>query len=408
MRLLPLLFTVFMDSLGFGLVFPIFSPLIVNNEGGIFSDEVSLAVRGLVFGLLVSSFCLGQFFGGPILGALSDKRGRKKILLFTLWLALLGYLVTGMSIGVGSLFALFAGRILNGLASSNYSVAQSVVADLSSEKDKTKNFGLLGMAWGAGFIIGPFVGGKLAPLGYSVPFWVASIFSLINVALLQFGMKESLAVPKKERISFLEAVENVKKAFRTPTLRTLFLAMFIFSFGWGFFTEFSPVFLIKRLSFSLDQIANFYAWVGIWIALCQGLLIRPFVKRIPSRTLLSSALLGLALVLPILLWVEKPYGMFFSLPAIALFEAFISPTITTLVSNLSSKEAQGEMLGISNSLQWAAIALSPMFSGSFVALYPHLPVTVASGCMLVAFAVSLWFFKKRQQTKTSEETPEGS
>ena len=407
MRLLPLLFTVFMDSLGFGLVFPIFSPLIVNNEGGIFTDEVTLAVRGLVFGLLVSSFCLGQFFGGPILGALSDKLGRKKILLHTVWLGLLGYLVAGFSIGIGSLIALFIGRVLNGLAGGNYSVAQSVVADLSSEKDKTKNFGLLGMAWGAGFIVGPFVGGKLAPFGYSVPFWVAAFLCLINVALLQFGMKESLTVLKKGSISVLEAVENVKKAFRIPLLRVLFLSMFIFSFGWGFFTEFSPVFLIKRLSFNLDQIANFYAWVGIWIALCQGVLIRPFVKRISSRKLFSFSLLGLGIVLPVLLWVEKPSGMFFSLPAIALFEAFISPTITTLVSDLSSKESQGEMLGISNSLQWAAIALSPMFSGSFVALYPHLPVTVASGCMLMAFAVSLWFFKKKQQTKTSEETPEG-
>lgn len=155
MRFLPLLLTVFIDSLGFGLVFPLLSPLILNNEANFFNPDVSLGTKGWVFGVLVSCFCVGQFFGGPILGALSDRLGRKKILFASVWIALISYLLAGASILMGSLATLIIARVLSGLAGSNYPIAQSMVADACEEGDKTKNFGLIGMAWGVGFVLGP-------------------------------------------------------------------------------------------------------------------------------------------------------------------------------------------------------------------------------------------------------------
>jgi len=396
MHLIPLLFTVFIDSLGFGLVFPIFSPMLINNEAALFSPEVTLAMRGLIFGFLISSFCFGQFFGGPFLGALSDRMGRKKVLLGSMWLAVVGYGLAGFGVILQSLWILFFARILGGIAAGSYAVAQSVIVDLSTPEEKTKNFGLIGMAWGTGFVIGPYLGGRLVAFGYTIPFLAAAVFCFINVLLLLLLFKESLKKQTPSKINWFSEVYQIRRAFSLPDLRGLFLVMFIFCLGWGFFTEFSAVFLMRQLGFNVGQIANFYAWVGLWIALCQGLLIRPLLKWFSPQNLLPCALLGLGLVLPVMLFVRGIIGIFWLLPCVAFSQALIFPTAATLVSNISNKETQGEILGIYNSIQWAAIAISPLFSGSLVALYPHLPITFGSLCMLMAFSLYLWLFRQKK------------
>lgn len=404
MRLIPLLLTVFIDSLGFGLVFPIFSPMIVSNEGGMFGDEISLAVRGLIFGLLVSAYCLGQFFGGPFLGSLSDRMGRKKVLVGSMWLAFVGYLFAGLGVVVGSLTILFVARIMAGISAGSFPVAQSVIADVSTKETKAKNFGLVGTACWTGFVIGPFMGGKLAVYGFTIPFAAAAFFCLFNALLLLFAMKETLqTTPREGKIEWFKGVSQIRRAFTLPDYRGIFFTMFIFCLGWGFFTEFSPVFLTRRLGFNVSEIANFYAWVGLWIALCQGIVIRPILKRFAPDRLLPVGLLGLGLTLPIMLKLHTMVGLFWYIPFVALCQAFIFPTSATLISNLSSDTEQGEMLGINNSVQWAAIALPPLLSGSFVALYPHLPITMGSLCMLVAFVVFLRVYRRVPAAGTERE-----
>ncbi len=403
MRFLPLLMTVFIDSLGFGLAFPIFSALIMNPELSILWGDTSLSMRGWIFGLLISSFCLGQFFGGPVLGALSDRKGRKKILLATLLLAVIAYSLIGVGILVKNVWLILGARLISGWAAANWSIAQSIIVDRSSDEEKTKNFGLLGMAWGTGFIIGPFLGGKLSDPQFSLggdlatPFWVASALCLINFVLLLWRLEESLPRNLMAKVNWAAGFEHLKKAFTTPKLRGIFTVMFIFSLGWGFFTEFCPVFLMEHLGLELGEIANFFAWVGLWIAICQGLLIRPFLNRFPPQVLLPCALLGMALVMPWMLFIHEAWMLFALLPALAFFESMIFPAASTLVSNLSSKEAQGEVLGIHNSIQWAAIGFIPLFSGSAVAIFPHLPITVAVATMLGAFIVFLRVFKKSKE-----------
>jgi len=402
MRFLPLLLTVFIDSLCFGLVFPIFSALIMNPALSILPPETSVGMRGALYGILISAFCLGQFFGGPVLGALSDRMGRKKVLLITLWLGVVTSLLAGVGVIVGSVALILVARIMHGGAAANWSIAQSIIVDRSSEEEKTKNFGLLGMAWGTGFIIGPFAGGVLTDPSFvfggalSVPFWLAAGLCLFNIVLLMRYLEESLPANRFAKVSWTAGFEHLKKAFTNPKLRSIFIVMFIFSLGWGFFTEFSPVFLIRHWEFELAEIANFYAWIGLWVALCQGLLIRPFLKRFTPRVLLLCALIGMGLVLPGMLLVEETWALFALLPFLAFFDSLIYPTASTLVSNLSEKEAQGEVLGIHNSIQWAAIGFVPLFSGTVVALIPHLPITVASVAMLIAGIVFWRAFRKNR------------
>jgi DHA1 family tetracycline resistance protein-like MFS transporter len=191
-------------------------------------------------------------------------------------------------------------------------------------------------------------------------------------------------------------MHHLKKAFQLSEYRSIFLVMFVFSLGWGFFTEFSPVFLIGYFELNVEQIGNSYAWLGLWMALSQGVFIRPLLKKYASETLLTVALFSLTLVLLSLLFLENSSGLIWMIPLIAFSVAFVSPTAATIVSNLSGEENQGKMLGIYNSVQQAAIGISPLFSGSLVALYPHLPITVGGVCMFFAFLLLLWdLWKKR-------------
>lgn len=403
MHLIPILLTVFIDALGFGLVFPIFSPMIVSNEVGIFPPDSSLALRGLVFGLLVSAYCVGQFFGGPLLGSLSDRLGRKKVLVSSMWLAFIGYLFAGLGVILGNMTILFFARLMAGVSAGNFPVAQSVIADVSTPETKAKNFGLVGMSCWTGFVIGPFLGGRLAAHGFTVPFASAALICLFSALLLLFVMRETLQKRNPDRkITLFKGFSQIRRAFTMPAYRGIFISMFIFCLGWGTFTEFSPVFLTRRLEFNVGQIANFYAWVGLWIAICQGFAIRPLLKRFSPEKLLAAGLLGLGITLPIMLKLHTMTALFWYIPFVALCQAFIFPTSATLVSNLSSSEEQGEMLGINNSVQWAAIAVPPLLSGSIVALYPHLPITIGSACMLIAFGVFLVISRKSAVADTEE------
>lgn len=408
MRFIPLLITVFIDSLGFGLVYPIFSPLILSLEQSFLPLETSVATRGFLFGLLVSAFCIGQFFGGPVLGALSDRKGRKRILIASLWLSVVAYLLAGMGVILESIALLLLGRLLSGWGASNWSIAQSIIADQSGEEEKAKNFGLLGMAWGTGFVIGPFMGGQLSNpavnggIGLSTAFWVAAALCFLNVLLLRKSLEDAPPANRNAKLSLGAGFAHLKKAFTTPKLRSVFSVMFIFCLGWGIFTEFAPIFLIRHMHFELNEIANFYAWIGLWIALSQGIFIRPFVKRLSPEQLLPSALIGMAVVLPLLLLVHEPWPLFALLPFVAFFESLIFPSAATIVSTLSSKENQGEIFGIHNSVQWAAIGFVPLFSGAIVAQFPHLPITTAMTMMALSALLFLKTYKSRSLSASED------
>ncbi len=389
---LSLLFTVFIDSLGFGLVFPLLSPLLMEN-GGIFASDLSFSTRGLIFGSLASIYCLGQFFGSPFLGRLSDCRGRKKVLIGTLWLACFAYLLGSLAIVYKSIVLLFVSRLLCGISAGNYPVAQSMIVDMVPPENRVRGFGLINMAWGTGFILGPFLGGRFSVFGFSTPFLFAALVCLITALLALWKLKETFASKEMLKFNMWEGITNIKKGFKNPFLKGLFYSLFIYSIGWGFFTEYSSLFLLKRLSFDVESIANFYAYAGLWIALSQGVLIRPFAKRFSPQILLRGAFVLLALSFPLMLYCKNFYHIMWVLPLISFSESIVGPASSVLVSSLASKENQGEMLGISQSIKSAGVGLAPLFSGSLVALHLHLPITIPAICTVLSLILFLKFFK---------------
>src|SRR3989338_7016501 len=301
---------VFLDLVGFGLVLPIFAPLFIDPAHGLFPADFPFEMRSILLGLFLGSYAVMMFFSTPILGALSDKHGRKKLLLLSLAGTVIGYLIIGIGVLTRDVWLLFAGRILDGITGGNISIAQAAIADLSDRKSKAKNFGMIGMAFGLGFIVGPFLGGKLADpsvvswFNIATPFWFTALFSLAAMLVLFWKFDETLEKRNERvRVDVFTGFRNVARGLGMRNLRVMFLVLLLFAFGFSFFQQFFQVFLIKRFSFNQSQIGDFFAFLGFFISLCssEGAAVQPFGrfalhggKPLPSVS--SVALLGSSVV----------------------------------------------------------------------------------------------------------------
>ena len=402
--LAAIFFTIFLDLIGVGIVIPLLAIIFIG-PNSILPESYSLQSKTFLLGLLISSYPLAQFFGAPILGAMSDRYGRKKILLLSLCGTLTGYILFGFGIIRGNVYLLFLSRILDGFTGGNISISLSAIADISDNKSKAANFGLVGMAAGLGFILGPFAGGKLSDanissyFNQSTPFWFAAALTLINIMLVIWRFPETLAKKTNKEINILAGFKNISKAFKMKSLRTMFIVIFLLSFGFNFFAQFFPVFLIKKFSYSQSQIGDIFAFIGLWIAIAQGGITRPLSKKINSVNTLSFSALLLGIVFPILILPKKSFLLYFILPFIAIFQGLTYPNSTAIISSLSDEKSQGEILGINQSMQSLAQSIPPIIAGIIVSINPALPIITASIVTFVAWIIFVVFFRSNYSYK---------
>ena len=400
--LVSMLSITFLDMIGIGIVIPTLAVMFLSSGSTILPAGYPVAGRLLLYGLLIGAYPLAQFFGAPILGALSDRHGRKRILLLSLAGTFIGYILFGSGILIGSLPLLFIGRIIDGLTGGNISVATSAIADISDERSKARNFGLIGMAFGFGFIIGPFLGGQLANPGLvswfnaSTPFWFSAGLTAMNMLLLVLIFPETSLTRVNARISLLTGVRNISRAFRMPDLRVMLLVVFLLTFGFTFFTQFFQVFLIERFHFTAPDIGNYFAFTGLWIAFTQGAITRPVSRRFAPARVLRVSVLMLGLSLPLLIFPDQAIFMYALTPLIAISQGLIFPNTTAIISNLSGRESQGEILGINQSLQSLAQAMPPLIGGLISSMGTSLPIIVASGFTLIAWGIFMMFFGRKK------------
>jgi MFS transporter, DHA1 family, tetracycline resistance protein len=375
--------TVFLDMVGFGLIMPVL-PNLIEDVG-----HMDVANASLIGGWLFFAFSVTQFLFGPTMGNLSDAFGRRPLLL----LAVAGLGVDYMIMALApNLTWLFIGRLFAGFCGASYVVANAYIADVTAPEDRAKAFGMMGAAFGVGFVIGPAIGGLLGTFGPRVPFIVAAGVSVLNLVYGYFVLPETL-VPAQRR-SFEWARANplgTFKVFRTyKGVLPLCAVFFIYVFGTSVYPAIWPFWGVAKFGWSSATIGLTLAAFGIISALVQGGLTGPAVKVFGERKLV---LLGLLIAVIS----ATGYGLAYSLPIVLVLlvvhgpEGFVPPMLTAMISKEVPADAQGEMQGGIASAQSLAMLLGTVvFSQIFgYFLKPTAPFISPDIAFFVSAAISV-------------------
>jgi DHA1 family tetracycline resistance protein-like MFS transporter len=388
-KALPLvLLTVFLDVLGVGILIPVMPELVYK----IFLPAGYSFNTGLIIlGWLTAVYPLMQFFATPILGQLSDRFGRKPVLGFSLFGTAIGYVIFATAIITKNIPLLFVGRAVDGLTGGNISVARAVIADVSAPEHRARNFGIIGAAFGMGFVMGPYIGARLAVPHASVfglfntphwfnaatPFWFTAILSTLNTVLMFAILPETHQhINNRLKIAWNKSLHNIARAAALPGLRTVFTSELLFWGGFTFFTTFFQILLIQKLHFSTNNVGDYFAYIGICIALAQAIIVPFAVKRFKAHQILRVSLIGNGVALFLQLLPHNTTQLLLVSPFIALFNGLTMANASALVSLSASKKVQGEVLGIEASVQALAQAVPAAISGYIATMGVNMPVIV--------------------------------
>jgi DHA1 family tetracycline resistance protein-like MFS transporter len=305
--LLILFFTIFLDMVGVGILIPVIPVLLADP-----ASPHYLLLQGIprekgyvLLGMMLATYSLGQFFAAPIIGQLSDRYGRKRLLLISILGSVFGQVLFATGIFIKSVELLFVARLFTGVMSGNIVVSQAAIADLTTPENRAKNFGLIGAAFGLGFIVGPFLGGKLADPSLiswftaATPFWFAALLSLANLFFVMTMFRETNTHMKKgEPLRVARALTNIAHAWNAEKLRPLFATSFLFQAGFSFYVTFANVFLFYRFGFTESSIGNYFAYVGLWIVFTQAVITRLVSKKFGEVSILRNSIIcvGLAIL----------------------------------------------------------------------------------------------------------------
>ena len=371
--------TVFIDLIGFGIVIPIL-PLYAKHFGA--SESVN--------GLLVGSYSAMQFLFSPVLGKLSDRVGRRPVLLVSLLGTCVGFAIMGFA---GSLLMLFVARIIDGISGGNISTAQSYIADITTPEERTKAMGLIGAAFGLGFVLGPAIGGILSAYSIAAPFLFASGLALVNAILVFIRLPESLSPEHRVQPEDRAPISEVfKHGWHLPAL----MASYFFAIaGFAMMTTNYALFTHERFGYNQAQNGYVFAFIGIIGALVQGGLLRRLVKTQSEKSL---AILGVALLIlgmAYLPLVHTLTTLLIATATIGIGNSFVTPTLNGLASRSAERTWQGRVIGLMQSSGSLARCLAPALAGWLLAMdvghsyYGRTPFWVATGVLCIGLIITL-------------------
>jgi DHA1 family tetracycline resistance protein-like MFS transporter len=371
--LLIIFLTIFVNLVGFGIIIPLL-PFYAETFGA----------SPLTIGLLFAVFSLCQLAAAPALGDLSDRYGRRPILVFSL----AGTVVSFVMLAVAhSVAMLFAARIVDGLSGGNISTARAYVADVTEPKDRARAYGLIGAAFGLGFIFGPALSGALAHISYTAPIWAAAALTLVATAMAWLWLPETV---HRAQAGTGNPFRYLPGLLGRPLARRALAIDFLYWFAFAVFQTTFALFAARRFGFDAPRTGYFFAAFGVLGALIQGGFIRPIVRRLGDR---PTFLLGLAFGAVGLIACTTAHtvaGFALALVPLAFGIGFGHPTVASLVSLVAGADEQGRIQGAAGAVESLGRTLGPVWgNASLERLGESTPYLSAAAILLVTLALGI-------------------
>ena len=384
--LLIIFLTIFVNLVGFGIIIPLL-PFYAETFGA----------SPLVIGLLFAVFSLCQLVAAPALGDLSDRWGRRPVLIFSLAGTVVSFIMLAMA---HSIAMLFAARIVDGLSGGNISTARAYVADVTEPKDRSRAYGLIGAAFGLGFIFGPALSGMLAKVSYTAPIWAAAALTLVATAMAWLWLPETVHRTQAgtgNPLSYLPAL------LRRPRVRRVLVIDFLYWFAFAMFQTTFALFAARRFGFDAPQTGYFFAGFGVLGVFVQGACIRPIVARVGDK---PTFLLGLSFgaVGLIAAALSHSVTMFaLSMVPLALGIGFGHPTMSSLVSLVAGREEQGRVQGAASAVESLGRTIGPVWGNASLQRFGEsTPYFSAAALLLLTLLITLGFQVGDQEAIAAE------
>ena len=384
--LLIIFLTIFVNLVGFGIIIPLL-PFYAQTFGA----------SPLVIGLLFAVFSLCQLVAAPALGDLSDRYGRRPILVFSL----AGTVVSFVMLAVAhSIAMLFAARIGDGLSGGNISTARAYVADVTEPKDRARAYGLIGAAFGLGFIFGPALSGILSKVSYTAPIWAAAGLTLVATAMAWLWLPETV---HRTRAGSGNPFSYLPELLRRPVVRRVLFIDFLYWCAFAVFQTTFALFVAHRFGFNASQTGYVFASLGIIGAVLQGVCIRPVVRRLGDKPTFQ---LGLAFGVVGLVCAALAHSVvlfMITLLPLALSIGFGHPTMASLVSLVAQGDEQGRVQGAAGAVESLGRTIGPVWGNvSLDRFGDATPYISGAGLLLCALLMSVGFHVGDRATKTPD------
>jgi MFS transporter, DHA1 family, tetracycline resistance protein len=347
-----ILITVVIDAMGIGLILPVMPDLIRDTTGG------TLAQAAIWGGILSTAFAAMQFLFGPILGALSDRFGRRPVLLVSLLVMAADYVVMALA---GSIWLLLAGRVVGGITAATHSTASAYMADISQPHEKARNFGLIGAAFGLGFVLGPVMGGLLAEWGTRAPFIAAACLALANAAFGWLVLRETVTDRIRRPFQWRRAnpFGAIRAVSRLIGVAPLLWVWFLYHFATVVYPAIWAYFTAARFGWSPGLIGVSLAVYGVSLAVAQGTLVGPAIRAFGDQ---RTVLLGLSIQIAslVILGIITSGNLLLMLIPVTAIGAIGLPALQGILSRAVADNAQGELQGVLTSLTAVAMVVAPL------------------------------------------------
>jgi DHA1 family tetracycline resistance protein-like MFS transporter len=367
--------TIFVNLIGFGIIIPLL-PFYAETFGA----------SPFVVGLLFAVFSICQLVAAPALGDISDRYGRRPVLIFSLAGTVASFVMLALA---HSLAMLFMARIVDGLSGGNISTARAYVADITEPQDRARAYGLIGAAFGLGFILGPALSGILARISYTAPIWAAAAITLVSTAVAWAWLPETV---HRAHAGVGNPFRYLPDLIGRPILRRALAIDFVYWFAFSIFQTTFALYAQRRFGFDVPRTGYFFAAFGVLGAVLQGVFIRPVVRRLGDKVTFMFGLGCAAVGLLVAAFASSVAALVIALVPLAFGVGFGHPTVASLVSRTGRGNEQGRVQGAASALESLGRTAGPVWGNASLQHWGEsVPYISAAGLVLLTFALTVGF-----------------